>query len=175
MVRHLIPDPEPIPSFWSASIKLGKTTELEYYKHILPRHLKKEFMKKIENVIENCQCSSDYWGALDKLKNKLKKEYQNTVKMTDDEIFSKKEDSEALKEIMFGVFNKETHILVKHEDITDWLNLHIEQAEQKVISEFLEDLKKTCNQCPNRPFNSSQCTIWLKGCPIYPLRNKWEE
>ena len=27
------------------------------------------------------------------------------------------------------------------EDIADWLNLHIEQAEQKLISEFVEDLK----------------------------------
>lgn len=28
------------------------------------------------------------------------------------------------------------------EDIADWLNMHIEQAEQKLISKFLDDYKK---------------------------------
>ena len=28
------------------------------------------------------------------------------------------------------------------EDIADWLNYHIEIAEQKIISEFVEDIKK---------------------------------
>ena len=49
--RHLIPKPEPIPSFWSASIKLGKTTELEYYKHIYPRILFKRIVKGLESSL----------------------------------------------------------------------------------------------------------------------------
>ena len=69
--RHLIPNPEPIPSFWRASIKLGKTTELEYYKYIYPRTLKKDFIVEIEKIMGDCQCSSDYFEVLDK----LKKEY----------------------------------------------------------------------------------------------------
>ena len=46
--RHLIPNPEPITPFWSASIKLGKTTELEYYKYIYPRILFKRIIKDLK-------------------------------------------------------------------------------------------------------------------------------
>ena len=31
------------------------------------------------------------------------------------------------------------------DDIADWLNLHIEQAEQKLIMEFINDLKESDN------------------------------
>lgn len=49
MGRHLLPKPIPIPSFFQADINLGKMTELDYYKNILPYHLIKEFVEDLNS------------------------------------------------------------------------------------------------------------------------------
>ena len=36
-----------------------------------------------------------------------------------------------------------------------------------------EDLEKPCNECPNNPFDSPACNVFLEGCIHYPLRKKY--
>ena len=45
---------------------------------------------------------------------------------------------------------------------------------KELIAEFLTDCRNTCDICDNAPFDSHTCTIFKQGCPIYPLRKKWE-
>ena len=58
-------------------------------------------------------------------------------------------------------------------DIADWLNLHIEQAEQKLISEFAEKLRKYlgCETCTSsvKPRTCKFC------CGLYPIIEEYEE
>lgn len=48
MTRHRKYEPGSIPTFWKSEMTLGKITELEYYKHILPRTMIKDFIKKLK-------------------------------------------------------------------------------------------------------------------------------
>lgn len=48
MTRHLGYEPGPIPTFWKSEMALGKITELEYYKHIYPRNMIKDFIRKLK-------------------------------------------------------------------------------------------------------------------------------
>lgn len=67
------------------------------------------------------------------------------------------------------------------DEIADWLNLHIEQAEQKIISEIVEDIKENRTKIIEKMVKISE-TIGLKTEAYYlindvleELQEKWEE
>ena len=68
-MRHGKYEPGPIPTFWTHEMTLGKITELEYYKHIYPRTIIKEFL--------------DDWAELDNeltLEGKVRVQREKIVK-----------------------------------------------------------------------------------------------
>lgn len=50
MTRHGKFEPGPIPTFWKSEMTQGRITELEYYRHIYPRIIIKDFIKKLKNL-----------------------------------------------------------------------------------------------------------------------------
>ena len=52
-MRHGKYEPGPIPTFWKSEMTQGRITELEYYRHIYPRTIIKEFFKKLNVLFSN--------------------------------------------------------------------------------------------------------------------------
>ena len=155
MVRHLFPDPEPIPSFWRASIKLGKTTELEYYKYILPRDLKKEFVEsyrllrsyimRFYNMDEKYKVLNDtIIPALEQINSVLEKyEAMINKKPPEPTILERSKQFPIAYSITYEDHQKEMKELISEfEKCLDWIEFEYNEQGNISISHYIERVRE---------------------------------
>jgi len=46
---------------------------------------------------------------------------------------------------------------------------------KKLISEFRKLMECVCSTCSNKPYDSPQCSVFMKGCKLYEFRRIWEQ